>query len=238
MSTDDTIYTVVARGKAFELSKAQVSFDYPNLLSNSLLGHFAEASSRVLKLDCHPDLFAIIVDYLSGYPILPLRSVMLPERMDTELAMRYLAKDADYLGLTRLHELLCPPETVSTAFEDWALSEKYGADLVDVLKDRLPVSVRWEEDEYDTYPLRDAKSSRTVPIFARNIGLRCASDWGSACFSELDYRFLSGLLWPESRSTPHRYAAPIDLLHALSSRSYGLPTLRVSMTSLSCMESR
>jgi hypothetical protein len=184
------------------MSKAQVSFDSPNLLSNSLLGHFAEASSRVLKLDCHPDLFAIIVDYLSGYPVLPLRSVMLPERMDTELAMRYLAKDADYLGLTRLHELLCPPETVSTAFEDWALSEKYGADLVDVLKDRLPVSVRWEEDEYDTYPLRDAKSSRTVPIFARNIGLRCASYWALHVYPNLTTTFYQACYGQRADQSP------------------------------------
>jgi hypothetical protein len=193
MSTNDTIYTIIARGEVFKLSKAQISFDSPNLLSDSLLGHFAEASSRELKLDCHPDLFAIIVDYLSGYPVLPLRTAMLPQRMDTELAMRYLAKDADYLGLNRLHELLCPPQTVSTAFEDWAFSEKYGVSLVDVLNDRLPASVQWDKDCEESYPLRDVESGRIMPVVARNIGLRYAVHCGSSCFTEPNYHFLIGL---------------------------------------------
>jgi hypothetical protein len=94
-----------------------------------------------MKLDSNPDIFSLIVEYLSGYPILPLDEAMVPRRMSVQSATRYLVKDADYLGLAGLHELLVRPRMDTRAFEEWADTERYGVNLVDVLSDRLPSSV-------------------------------------------------------------------------------------------------
>jgi hypothetical protein len=94
-NTDSGTYTVIVRGQPFHLSKAQISFDSPNLFTDSFLGDFAEASSHNMKLDSNPDIFSLIVEYLSGYPILPLDEAMVPRQMSVQSATRYLVKDAD-----------------------------------------------------------------------------------------------------------------------------------------------
>jgi hypothetical protein len=168
-NTGSDTYTILVRGQPFHLSKAQISFESPNLLTNSFLGDFAEASSRTLKLDNNLDIFAIIVEYLSGYPILPLDDSMLPGRMSVQVATRYLAKDADYLGLTRLHESLRAP--TRGALQQWAGLETYAVDLVDVLNNRLPSSVRWTEKSPQTL-VDVSEGGKSVLVIARNVVLR------------------------------------------------------------------
>jgi hypothetical protein len=105
-------YTVVARDVSFTLSKAQISLDSPNSFTAAFLGEFSEAESHSVNIDTDPGLFKIIVDYLSGYDILPLDAKALPHRMTMVRATRYLAKDADYLGLNGLQALLLSSEEI------------------------------------------------------------------------------------------------------------------------------
>jgi hypothetical protein len=168
-SADPDTYTVLVRGQPFHLSKAQISFDSPNLFTGSFLGDFAEASSRTMKLDSNPGIFTTIVEYLSGYPILPLDEASIPRQMSVQTATRYLVRDADYLGLTRLHELLRAP--TCGALQQWAGTEAYAVDLVDILNDRLPPCVRWTDQSPQTL-VDVSEGGKSVLVIARNIGLR------------------------------------------------------------------
>ncbi|GAA5940510.1 hypothetical protein JCM10213_001127 [Rhodosporidiobolus nylandii] len=60
-------YTVYARGTPFDLTFSQISTDSPNYFTAAFLdSDFSEASSRVLRTDRNPQLFALIVEHLSG----------------------------------------------------------------------------------------------------------------------------------------------------------------------------
>ncbi|ORY53979.1 hypothetical protein BCR35DRAFT_247265, partial [Leucosporidium creatinivorum] len=103
-------YTVIVRGVKFELSYAQITYDSPNHFTTAFLEHdFAEAQSRTLFLDRNPQLFALIVEHLSGYTILPLAQNALPTTMSYEIAYRNLYTDAEYFGLEYLLQLLSAP---------------------------------------------------------------------------------------------------------------------------------
>lgn len=131
---------MLVRDIEFTLSKGQITFDSPNLFTTSFLGDFSEAATRTLILDSDPEIFEIIVDYLSGYPILPFDKDELPPRMTVAKATRYLAKDADYLGLTRLRNLLVSP---SERFSAYAGISSRRINLLDVLNDKLPDGMTW-----------------------------------------------------------------------------------------------
>ncbi|GAA5858071.1 hypothetical protein JCM1840_001029 [Sporobolomyces johnsonii] len=103
-------YTVIARDIPFSLSRSQIETDSPNFFTAAFLEHdFAEASSRRLRVDTHPKLFALIVDYLSGYDILPLTDKTVPDTMSVDVAMKNLLKDADYFQLDSLSPKLATP---------------------------------------------------------------------------------------------------------------------------------
>jgi hypothetical protein len=101
-------YTVQVQGERFILSHHQITFDTPedNLFVQSFLGDFLEGETKVLYLDRNPNVFRIIVDYLSDYPIFPLEANMYGNGLSVEKLQSYLLKDADYLGLIRLREKL------------------------------------------------------------------------------------------------------------------------------------
>ncbi|ORY75382.1 hypothetical protein BCR35DRAFT_256224, partial [Leucosporidium creatinivorum] len=96
-------FTIITRGNSFHLSRAQVEYDSPNYFSAAFLQHdFAEARSKVLYTDRNPQLFALIVEHLSGYKILPLAEKALPQTMNAELAHANLLADAEYFQLDQL----------------------------------------------------------------------------------------------------------------------------------------
>lgn len=138
-------FTVFARGERFVLSHTQISFDAPNHFTQAFLGEFEESSTRTLQLDVSPELFAIIVDYLSGYRILPLDPVALPRTMSVVRAMENITHDAEYLGLRRLHHTLVPPwtreHTVFTGTVDTIVQ------LDDVKMDNLTSGVHWDQEK-------------------------------------------------------------------------------------------
>ncbi|KAG9088172.1 hypothetical protein FRC06_002194 [Ceratobasidium sp. 370] len=90
------------RGETFTLTRDQVEFDSPNYFTACFLGEFAESRSRTLILSRDPDLFMIVLDYLSGYEVLPLHDSALPKRMDPGVARLNLLADARFYLLDGL----------------------------------------------------------------------------------------------------------------------------------------
>ncbi|GAA6013133.1 hypothetical protein JCM11491_005191 [Sporobolomyces phaffii] len=107
------VYTVWSRETPFRLTRSQIEFDSPNYFTSAFLsGQFAESASREIRTDKHPQLFALIVEHLSGYTILPLQPSALPSCMSVKAAHENLTRDAKYFGLDQLHRSLCPEAPV------------------------------------------------------------------------------------------------------------------------------
>ncbi|KAG8741379.1 hypothetical protein FRC10_002944 [Ceratobasidium sp. 414] len=96
------IYTVIMRGETFTLNQDQVGFDSPNYFTSCFLGEFAESHTRTVTLSRDPELFRIILDYLSGYEVLPLHESAVPRRMGLDVALRNLLIDARFYLLSGL----------------------------------------------------------------------------------------------------------------------------------------
>ncbi|TFK52633.1 hypothetical protein OE88DRAFT_1426660 [Heliocybe sulcata] len=160
-------YTVVVRGEEFRLSRRQIEFDSPNYFTDCFLGSFQESSSNTL--DRNPHLFAIIVEYLSGYDILPLSSALLPVRMDAAYATRNLLVDADFYGLMGLKRLLTAPRLPPWLTLEWAGLAPEIVTLSEVLSNDLPPGV-----EYTSVGLSMKQDTKHLPVLvsARNVPLR------------------------------------------------------------------
>ncbi|KZV86369.1 hypothetical protein EXIGLDRAFT_226377 [Exidia glandulosa HHB12029] len=97
--------TVVLRGETFTLYRDQIEFDAPNYFTALFLDAPREPT---VALSRSPELFRIIVDYLSGYNVLPLATEMVPPTMTRETALANLLNDAEYYQLGGLVRLLRP----------------------------------------------------------------------------------------------------------------------------------
>ncbi|TFK85590.1 hypothetical protein K466DRAFT_494449 [Polyporus arcularius HHB13444] len=159
-------YTVCMRGEVFHLSDSQISFDSPNYFTTCFQSGFSEARSRILRLDRYPVLFAIIVDYLSGYPILPLSTRAIPTTMDMRTALRFLLADAQFYELQGLCNFLTLPTPAIDL--SWAGFAGEFVNLRDVLNDTLPEGVVKNEDG----SVVRAGSNLLVFAHARNMVLR------------------------------------------------------------------
>ncbi|TFK85588.1 hypothetical protein K466DRAFT_494465 [Polyporus arcularius HHB13444] len=131
-------YTINVRGEVFFLNNSQISYDSPNYFTACFGSEFSEARSRTLLLNRHPAVFTIIVDYLSGYPVLPLSPRAISATIDMETALRYLLVDAQFYDL-----LTMPPPTVDLS---WAGLANDFVNLRDVLDDTLPDGIVKRED--------------------------------------------------------------------------------------------
>lgn len=143
-------YTVFVRGQRFILSRSQIQFDAPNYFTDAFLGNFSEASSRTLHLwDRNPELFALIVEYLSGYDILPLAPSTVPKAMTVDLATRNLAKDAEHLGLSALSERLTVPkpqlDSLPTQYFHFSDLSTCTVEFDVLLNATMPDNMRWNE---------------------------------------------------------------------------------------------
>ncbi|GAA6013106.1 hypothetical protein JCM11491_005184 [Sporobolomyces phaffii] len=106
-SSAPEVYTVWARETPFRLTRSQIEFDSPNYFTSAFLsGQFAESASREIRTDKHPQLFALVVEHVSGYTILPLQPSALPSCMSVKAAHENLSRDAKYFGLDQLVALL------------------------------------------------------------------------------------------------------------------------------------
>jgi hypothetical protein len=101
-------YQVAVRDKIFTLSREQITFEAGNAFEQFYLlkspGSLA-GNNNVYKSDRHPGSFAIIVDHLSGYDVLPLSDEECYKAgMDRDRLLRYLASDALFYYLPSLAE--------------------------------------------------------------------------------------------------------------------------------------
>lgn len=109
-SSDSEIFTIWCRETPFRLTRSQIETDSPNYFTTAFLdGGFNEQTTRTIKLGKHPQLFALILEHLSGYTVLPLQPSVLPRYMSVEAAKENLWRDAQYFGLDSLCKELKPP---------------------------------------------------------------------------------------------------------------------------------
>jgi hypothetical protein len=94
-------HTVVVHERTFLLSRTQIEFDSPNLFTH----YFLETRRTRLLLSRNLDLFMLILDYLSGYTILPISDNALPQ-MSRGNVLKNLRVDAEYYSLKGLIELI------------------------------------------------------------------------------------------------------------------------------------
>ena len=163
-------YTVIVRDEQFTLHRSQIEFDAPNYFTAYFLGEFRESGCTTLMLDRNPDLFAILIEYMSGYTILPLSSKSLPRTMNPEIALRNLAEDAAFYGLSRLHDKLTRPRPAEINFAWTGFSSR-----VIMLDDLLTGTVR--DVNYTTSGLcaiDHGHAPRPVVIYARGLPVRYA----------------------------------------------------------------
>jgi hypothetical protein len=99
-------YTVLMRKETFYLTRDQVEFDSPNYFTYCFLGDLTESQVRTLHLSRDPELFHLIIDYLSGYKVLPLQESGIPKRMSLDTALQNLLIDAEFYLLDGLVQQL------------------------------------------------------------------------------------------------------------------------------------
>ncbi|KZT25392.1 hypothetical protein NEOLEDRAFT_1148028 [Neolentinus lepideus HHB14362 ss-1] len=165
-------YTVTVRDQEFRLSKRQIEFDSPNFFTACFLGSFQESSSKSVALDRNPQLFAIIVEYLSGYEILPLPAAFLSERMDAGYVTRNLFVDADFYGLMGLKRLLTTPKLPPSLGLEWAGLARKIVTLSEVVSENLPPGV-----EYVDGGLYSEEEGNQLPVlvYARDVPVRLSA---------------------------------------------------------------
>ncbi|KAF8601056.1 hypothetical protein BDV93DRAFT_546025 [Ceratobasidium sp. AG-I] len=99
--TQNDKYTIIIHGKRYVLTKAQVEFDSPNYFTKQFFGDTPEAQSRTLELSRDPDLFKLVLDYLSDYWIIPLNVPAIPPR-SAYRTLNDLLRDAKFYQLGKL----------------------------------------------------------------------------------------------------------------------------------------
>ncbi|KAI0742415.1 hypothetical protein C8Q80DRAFT_906167 [Daedaleopsis nitida] len=182
-SPDGRTYAIIVRGEEFRLTHEQISSDAPNYFTDcfSESSGFQEAKDRVVRLDRNPALFALIVEYLSGYPILPLTADSLPPGMGLTMANRCLLADAQYYNLGQLCLLLTQPRMPTPRTDlTWSGLANEVVSLHDVLAPRLPEGVIRKENGN----IVSVRSGLPVLVVADNVLLRISrTDLGSPSFS-------------------------------------------------------
>jgi hypothetical protein len=101
--TASELYTITLRDTSFQLDRSQLEFDSPNYFTACFLGSFSESAERETRLSRNPALFSLIVNYLSGCTIFPLREV---DGMAPEGVLENLLCDALFYGLEDLVGML------------------------------------------------------------------------------------------------------------------------------------
>ncbi|KAH8913938.1 hypothetical protein BT69DRAFT_1343827 [Atractiella rhizophila] len=101
-----TVFQIFVRETEFTLSKTQIMFDSPNFFTRAFFGEFEEANSHSIRIDVHPQLFKIVIDYLSGYDVFPISDTAVPSTMSKDTVLKNLLKDAAFLDLDHFTQLL------------------------------------------------------------------------------------------------------------------------------------
>ncbi|BGP34445.1 hypothetical protein JCM10296v2_006265 [Rhodotorula toruloides] len=97
MEPGEAAFTVVLRGKRFELSDSQIRFDSPNKFTGVFLG--GNGGTDIMDSDRRPEYFPIIPEWLAGYDdIFPIRL----EGMNEQAATRAILAEAEHIKLKKL----------------------------------------------------------------------------------------------------------------------------------------
>ncbi|KZV79769.1 hypothetical protein EXIGLDRAFT_846226 [Exidia glandulosa HHB12029] len=183
-------YTIILRGKSFVLYRDQIDVDSPNYFTELFLGDAREAQTQSVELSRSPELFRFIVDYMSGYAVLPLNQAMLPPTMTPDLARANLLRDAEIYKLRGLVKLLraadvqaetpaVPRMSLSTICDAFVLAEPV-VDFMDVLNNKLPSGVAFSDKGIGK---GDGKDWRPVPVRIPQINL--SVEWRSTSTAEI-----------------------------------------------------
>jgi hypothetical protein len=166
--SSNTLLTVLIRGKEFHLSYAQIQFDAPNVFSDFVQDVQAgtDNSNGTLHLDINLDIFALIMEYMSGYTILPVPHPAIPRFMTHKTFMAGLMKDAGELRLSGLQSLLRNSIVPAKAFLEQCGFSQTKLTLFDVLEGRTPAG-----STNDRLGLRD-RAGRLILIHLRNITMK------------------------------------------------------------------
>lgn len=142
-------FTVTLRGQRFTIYRDQIEFDAPNYFTALFLGDFQEAQSRSVSLSRNPDLFRIIIEYLSGYTVLPLSPSMIPSSMTKDTVLENLLRDGEFYqlhGLVRLLRPLSQPRsTHSKAHEAFGLAQQTAVEFSDLLAEKTPTGILFDD---------------------------------------------------------------------------------------------
>jgi hypothetical protein len=156
------VLLVKVRGHEFHLSRSQIQSDAPNIFTTHL--ERAQAGGEPpspLFLDRDPDIFALIVQYLSGYDILPIPASAIPRTFTLESAKRALVRDAELLCLSGLRSVLQASFAPPAVFLRWTGLSSRVASLSDLLDSRIPLHGLFDKDDL------------AIPIHACGFGIRC-----------------------------------------------------------------
>jgi hypothetical protein len=123
-----SVFLVRVRDERFELTDTQIEIDSPNFFPAAFSGDWQEEPGGALVLrKQHPDYFALIVEYLSGYRLFPLDG-------PAELHRKRLANlkvDAQFLQLDGL--LRCIEEEGVDGIEAWLRADQIAEHRLDGL---------------------------------------------------------------------------------------------------------
>src|ERR1700761_9484102 len=100
MSDPRCIYTIIASGERFTLTKDQIESDPGNFFQSYFFGGLSEASSgtRELVEEKEPRILKLIQAHLRGYDILPLSDRIIPDYLTKESMLNNLLKEAQFYG--------------------------------------------------------------------------------------------------------------------------------------------
>jgi hypothetical protein len=163
-------FTVLVGEVEFRLSLAQIQYDSPNAFTQHFRSSIEDpgiaTNQPPLELDMDPELFAIILQYLRGYDVLPLAPTAVPRILSLNAAKKGLLRDANVLGLSGLRSILQESIKSTTKFLNWWGLGSEVTDLVDFLEFKTPVGSRRTDTQFVD------RAGRSILIHTHETGMR------------------------------------------------------------------
>lgn len=97
-----SIYTVIVRDKAFNLSHSQVERDSPNFFTSSFFDASGQRLTQAIEVSRDPSIFELVLRYLNGYQAVPIPYGLVPPYSTPGTALADLRADAEFYQLDRL----------------------------------------------------------------------------------------------------------------------------------------
>ncbi|KAF8593801.1 hypothetical protein BDV93DRAFT_482218 [Ceratobasidium sp. AG-I] len=106
------MYIIVVGGREFVLFRSQIERDSPNFLTSYFLNSSNHAGNGIVRLHISrdPDIFELVLRYLNGYQLVPIRNRFVPAESTPEMALLDLRADAEFYQLRGLVDLCTAQE--------------------------------------------------------------------------------------------------------------------------------